>query len=210
MICNPTKQTIQEIEGVLNAIQGIKPLVTGDTTISETVSIFEAHGFESLSDKVLYGECCDYVTDMSLPIREGVHLDLARGRIQVSLRVTGDSTGEDFLIDSLHGDNMFHMELMTMEEISCLKDVSNHEWFDCGNNRYPLNEQSQNLLQAIHRCNGLTKEKVKEHRLAAWVEEQAREYRKPRHGRLKKWQVEQLESLPNWREHAASIASDCV
>lgn len=59
-----------------------------------------------------------------------------------------------------------------------------------------MTDPHQKTIQEIER----------EHRLVQWIEEQARQYILPNHGRLEKWQVEMLETLPNWREYVMNLS----
>jgi hypothetical protein len=59
-----------------------------------------------------------------------------------------------------------------------------------------MTDPHQKTIQEIER----------EHRLAQWIEEQARQYILPNHGRLEKWQVDMLETLPNWREYVMNLS----
>jgi hypothetical protein len=59
-----------------------------------------------------------------------------------------------------------------------------------------MTDPHQKTIQEIER----------ENRLVQWIEEQARQYKLPNHGRLEKWQVEMLETLPNWREYVMNLS----
>jgi hypothetical protein len=59
-----------------------------------------------------------------------------------------------------------------------------------------MTDPHQKTIQEIER----------EHRLVQWIEEQARQYMLPNHGCLERWQVEMLETLPNWREYVRNLS----
>jgi hypothetical protein len=97
---------------------------------------------------------------MTLPIDEGVWINLQSpidGPHPIEILV--EYVDDELMLHCLHCNEAFHMELSIAERIRNLQDISENDWFSCGNNAYWLGEKSLSLLEEIDSENGLIKDR---------------------------------------------------
>ena len=173
---------IKVIKDILASLQQCKARIVTGMTIGDAINLFDEHGLSCDASRYIYGEHCEWISDKSLPLCNGVWLDLrfehlwggdpalrgpfARAAIQTHMHFGVNNTSvyvyiddNEFHIHCLHRDNEFHIELFDGADIQDITDISRYNWYSCGSNCYQLGEKSLMLLKAIDQDNGVVKDR---------------------------------------------------
>ena len=155
---------IKNIQRVLEALHRCDERLLYGMSISDMIHVFDEHGLTSDRSSITYGQDSECVDNMSLRIDEGFWINLQFGidgshPIEISVEYVDDNGQYALMLHSLHCNEVFHMELFVAEEIKTIRDISETNWYACGNNCYIIGPKSLSLLQEIDSENGVIRDR---------------------------------------------------